>query len=903
MSSLASIRKDASIAVLEKVFNTNFTQAYGFLNQIYDEKVEIEGRFTEYSDHCPIEYWHILDGRMRLITDVYEDYVKSVDNPNLRVPFMRFRKYKYGEVKQLKMTVCRFGTTQHSNSIPFMFRLSKEIDLIDLGDIEECISMTQRLFRQSFQLISTDARPLLSNWRVDKSVRFFMEGDCEDIPIPNDFTIDKPTGYSMIDIEFEFDNLAPRNQLLESCVQLVDFLNSLIQPKLYVQFNHSFVMFEKLISTTFKEKMFERRNLFEEMRILTPTSIDPKPINIPLLTLRCVLMLMENGNWLSIFENEIDDSNFKGYTGQLFSMISCFKYDDKYIPIDIGIYESRVVNKENLEDRIEILNKIVIDFPDLFTFADSGEMVIHRTEVYNHLQYVPSEFIIPFKLAMCKNECEYHLLTSNDIPFHSPFIYQKSFSPIIGRSMFEDSMNKCIPLFDGKTVEFKIEMNGNKMEIRPIRFTNDGISAIEALHVMFRAYYSWAMKKDRIHGEVDLKESSIFDILLQVSIERLFNKDVKSSIMKGIQIVSDFLSNICIFVPEYSMDCSQLLYITSLIMNSENLIVHGSPKNLIMNLDEYFNPIHHSRPIFNLPNVTMKPNVFAIDENNEISNVGEFFTNDMNGIITPFLKLNVKRLISTLEYIFENRSNRCIVILNILDGIVLTHYAEPAEEEKREGELPFECRLPANNFIEEYGEKYTHVFDKNLLRKLVILFDLTVHVNTNPFETVCEKYYSTHKVDDEFGAIIDIWKPMENTGVLFTKSELSREDILFIIEQARIGWIVVVCKHPIYLTSVQKIGYLSSNEYIYSSIPLEMDSSTNISKFIYNWLLQENKYSLVELVENMGSILHFRTEKHVIAEDQELNSIIERDIVMRRKFLSKEVEYDLSNFVSLKLTF
>ena len=907
MSSITSLRSSASQSVLGNAFDTNYNSSLKYLNQIYEEDVEIEARLTEYSDHCPLEKWHIFDNRLRILTDVFDDYVQSIENPNLVIPFTRFRRYVYGGSIQSKYSICKFGTSSHSSAVPILFRISKENELSDLGEIGNYVQSTQRLFRQSFLIKPIESLPLLANWRVDKSVRYIMEGEAKYIPVPKDSTIDKPVGYSLLDIEFEYLPMAPREKLVESVVQLIEFINDAVQPKLYSLFSTGYILFEKLISINFNEKFFSRNKLFGEMAILNRNTIDRSPVAISIISRRCVVIILGREETeirkIVLYEDEIDLSRYRGYGGELFHIIYCFTYDGKFIPIDISVYGSRVIARNNLEERMAKLEEVKIEFSELFTECEKGETIIHRTEDCNNIRYMPSEFIISFKLSMKKDECEFHLLDSNDIPFRSPFIFSKSFSPLIGRSEFEDAMSKCLSIFDGKVVDFKIRMNGSKMEILPFQFGTEAVNSIEAIHVMFRAYYSWAIREGKIIEEFEQKDINILDIVLQAAIEKLLVKDLKTTISHRSNSAVDFFSNLCIYSPDYALESSHLLYISSLTANSENLIIHGSPSAVITNLDEYYSTSHKSRPIFNSLNITNVPNVIAIDENLSISSVGEFFDNSINGLATPFLKLNVKRLVDLYKYILRNKTVRTIVLLNILDGPVLTHYGEGGENYNENFELPFECRLNSDNFISEYEAKPKTRFSRELMQKVATIFNLSIHVNANPYETVCETYYSNKAIDREFGAIVDSYDVFENNGVLFTKDEITREDMMFIIKQAKLGWISIISRTRIRLTSVRKIDELSTSDvYVYSSIALKKPQDT-ISRYIYSWFMQKNNYLISKLIEDIGSIIHYKIEKKVMVEDQEFRSILERDLLIRKKYLDKSKEMDLSKLISIKIIF
>ena len=905
MSSLSVLKVSSTHAVLSNAFDTNYSNALKFLSQRYDEGIEIEARLTEYSDHCPLDRWHSFDSRLTLITDVYDDYVQSIEHPTMSIPFTRFRRYLYGGAIQAKYSICKFTTSGHSSSVPLLFRISKESELTSLGEIENCVHNTQRLFRQSFMIKPIESLPLLTNWRVDKSVRYFMDGEQTHIPVPADSTIDHPIGYSLLDIEFEYLSTAPRDKLAESTAQLIEFINGVIHPQLYHSFSSSFILFEKLISINFNERFFSRDKLFGEMVILNRNSIDDNPVTISMISRRCVLVILSENNRIVIYEDEIDLSEFKGFGGELFHIVYCFTHDERFVPIDISVHESRVINRLSLVERMNRLSDVRSKHQELFTSCENGETVIHRTDECNSIRYLPSEYVISFKLAMKKDECEYHLLDSNDIPFASPFIFSHSFSPLIGRSDFEDAMSHCLSLFDGKVVDFKIRVSDSRMEILPFQFGTAAVNSIEAIHVMFRAYYSWAISEGKIVGEMEQQETTIIDVILQAAIERLLARDLKSAIAHRSTTAIDYLANLCVYSPSYAVESPHLLYIASLTANSENLIIHGSPSSVISNLDEYYSTTHNSRPIFNSLNMTGVPNVVAIDERLNISSVGEFFDNSMNGIATPFLQLTARSLIDLYRYILRNKTVRTIVVLNIIDGVMLTHVGEGGENLNDQAELPFSCRLRADEFIDEYNSQRRERFNHELLQRLAILFNLSVHVNANPFEAVCEIYYSDRAIDREFGAIVDHYSSFKDQGVLFTKEELNREDIHFVIQQARDGWIVVVTNSPIHLTSVKRVEQLSSDSdevFVYSSVKMKTPRDA-ISRYIIGWLMQQGNSSVSKLIEEIGSIIHYKTERRTMIEDQDFRSILERDLLLRRKYMDKTKEIDLSKLVSIKLIF
>lgn len=882
---MQKLRREVIVGVLHSAFGTEFSNVFSRLSLPKLDTIEVEARITNYGNHCSIDTWNSYDGALILQTSTFDDYVQTIDNPKLKLPNTHYRRYVIGGGIQMKTLISRFSTHPSISLTPLLFKFSEEIDLSSLGDIENEVISTCHLFRQSFGIRNSTIMTHLSNWRVDKSVRFIVDGDHKYIPTPVNFTMNKPVGYTFIDIEFEYRDTASIHELNESVVDLIEFINSIDNPKLYSQLSPSYILFERM-----SQPVMSKERLFGEYLILSEDPIDKKPLSIPSNSEYIIMVYINDDNWFTFSNDWMNTKNLKPYSGEPYSVISGFIDNDENIySLDIAIHDSKNITNLNIEERESHLNELVKS-SKIFTNNFNGEdrTYIYKLNEFGNLRYLPHSYRISFRLSL-HQERDFYLLTPNDTPFISPFIHSKLFTPQYGRNDFEDEIDHNKISFDKSIVEFEVNIVDGRVQLIPIGIGTKVTPSIEASHIMSRAYYASIDESNRyIRSEI-----SEVNCILQYSIEQSFE--------------STTAVNSCVFVPSSSFsNCQSLLNIASMMISSENMIVQGSSMNILLNIDDFYNN-DSIRPIStNISIVTNPPKIIAINENTEISSIGEFFKNSMNAIITPFLSItSIDKFISLIDYINRNKARKCTLLLNVVDGVVMTYRGNGVKNNENEiRESPFNGRLDNSSFLDSYtfdeNGKYKHHFSRTLLQKLALMFDLTIHSNADPYTTISNEYWSMNSRDMDYGANIGKCPLYSNRGVLLTKELLSKEDIRYIMEQAKVGWIVVVTDSPIYITSVKRL--MDLQPYVYSSIEFSESIDGVIPSYIYQWIRTTDNPTISELMTKICSLMNLKNEIHRYGVDSEFLSTIERDFTLSKSFFHSSTEMDLSNLVSMKIS-
>lgn len=889
------------IDILRSVFGAEYSSVYSQLKLPKGEDVEFEVRISDYDSHCSRKLWNVFDKYMTVEAEIYDDHIQTIVNRNLPIPGSFIRRYLTGRVIQEKTLLTKFATSLDIDQTPLVLRYSSEKNLShlemgtgvtrnrvhsqqgrgiwkwvnfdeissDIGNSDDGLTVinTCRSFRQSY-LIND---PRLKNWRVDKTVRFIVEGEKNNIQTPANFDIDRPEGYTMLDIEFEYRDHAPQEEFIDSVVSLIDFINSITNPEKYALFSREYGVINHYTPLIIPQlEIVSNEHVSQEDGIIVSSDADVG-----------VLIYVSDEKFFTVTEHGMERHGFDRYIGEQYSVISLVGKT----PVDILYHNINDVSNYPADERMEILRE-VLENSHLFKIENDvdGDMIIVRSGDAHRLSFIPTDCRVNLKLKLRKNEFEFYLMTSVGTPIESPFIQVSTYTPILGRSEFEDEISRNRARFDGKVIEFDVVKYNEKLHIIPRRLADNPMSPGNILKIMSFCY------SRRVNR--DIQED--VNIIQQWSIEKF---------------ITGVHNKVCVFVPRMSISPANILHYTTLGCEIEKIIVQGTPDNVLANINEFYSkkiirPLSCSCSV-----VTRVPKVTAISDKLDISSVGEFFSNQMNVIVTPFLKFeSVNDLIYVVSYIMENSTSHCLIILNYIDGVALKRYGRGVFiRDKETTGLPFDSHFSSPE-IDNYlatRKAVEHRWNKGLLMKLKMLFNLTIHHRTTAYETVCDDYTSEDPLDVKmYGARenLDI-RPGE--GVLLTLDKpVDSKIVMYIIRQAIEGWIVVVSDFPINLTSLSEYS-TSTSAFVYTSSGVPVVKCDNeFASFIVNYYQHTEDPSVRDLFDRLASIRGiFRHDTRKMVDDREFAAIIDRDADFHNLIYNPSAERDFRKFVTARIQF
>ena len=318
-----------------------------------------------YSDDVFITYdTHIYDTRIR---EMYKqtDYSRLVNGEKLDIPKSVIKK----------TTICSVESKRSNNMnskqtvAPLMMKLNVE-NVVD----ESLFELTETNNYQRRQRISyTSNKPLLSNWRIDKTVRFYTYDKTNKKLLYNKLTKDNvvnPKYYDSLDIEFEY--VGDYLQFEESLYKLFE----VIYPNNYKVFN---IKYNNLAMDIYNSYGFNLQDIFTQVGIVTNSFIQNEDINDYVYEEkydgeRVMLICSITGEQIQIFEytktyfKEIYSHNEGEKKDTLYILDAekiIYENKPKYVIFDCLIYNSKNINNEIYTDRLKYVSKFVNEYNDI----------------------------------------------------------------------------------------------------------------------------------------------------------------------------------------------------------------------------------------------------------------------------------------------------------------------------------------------------------------------------------------------------------------------------------------------------------------------------------------------------------------------------------------------------------
>ena len=293
-----------------------------------------------------------------------------------------------------KTNICSVESKKNSGQSkyetkPIVMRLSME-NTID-ASIFELTDVNNYQRRQRVSYMSN--RPLLSNWRIDKTIRFYTNEKDNKKLLYNKLTkenVINPKYYDSLDVEFEY--IGDFTEFEESLYKLFE----MIYPNNFHIFNISYNNLSHSIRTAYNLNL---HNLFTQVGIVTNSFIQNENITEYVYEEkydgeRVILICMVDTDTLHIFE--YTKTYFKEiYTHQEMDKKKALYIVDaekvlhndviKYVVFDCLIYNNTNINTKAYTNRLKYVSKFVKEFNEVINVLCIEHNVIqakNEDEVY-----------------------------------------------------------------------------------------------------------------------------------------------------------------------------------------------------------------------------------------------------------------------------------------------------------------------------------------------------------------------------------------------------------------------------------------------------------------------------------------------------------------------------------------
>ena len=240
--------------VLNKLFGSEYVNVKTLLqttSQITtsdSQGYEFELRFIDENGHTSKKAWIDFENRFGkdLKLHTYEDDVIYGYETHIPLNNIHFRSYQKSNMYERKILINSISSrTENKDVLPLIVKLSKETTMSPAKHLDKYFNI-QRRQRCSYSFDD----PKLSNWKVDKTIRFFTD-NIQDRKITFELSIDnfhKLKYYDYLDIEFEY--IGEFHELFNSFFCLIE--------KIYTPYE-DFNLIYNVISQTID---FNQQNLF-----------------------------------------------------------------------------------------------------------------------------------------------------------------------------------------------------------------------------------------------------------------------------------------------------------------------------------------------------------------------------------------------------------------------------------------------------------------------------------------------------------------------------------------------------------------------------------------------------------------------------------------------------------------
>lgn len=207
--------------ILNKVFGNEYTNAKTLLKSIssldsynYELKVRIiDQSYDRYGTHTSLSMFNIIPEESLILSQFTDDIIIT-HSSNIPLRNVQFRSSVNTQRSQRK-TLINSVSSRSDVSIPLNIQLSKEYV------VPSVISLPVQSFQRRLRGKYSFANPLLSDWKICKSIRFVTDNvnDKKLTAVLTSENVVKPTLYDFIDIEFLY--IGSFSQLYESMFKLI----------------------------------------------------------------------------------------------------------------------------------------------------------------------------------------------------------------------------------------------------------------------------------------------------------------------------------------------------------------------------------------------------------------------------------------------------------------------------------------------------------------------------------------------------------------------------------------------------------------------------------------------------------------------------------------------------------
>lgn len=196
--------------ILNKLFGSEYVNVKTLLqttSQIISndsQGYEFELRFSDDNGHTSKQTWLDFDNQFndKITMQSFDDDIIYNYESSIPLNNIHFRSYQKSNIYERKILINMIvSRSECKNIIPINVKLSKETLMSPAKHLEKYINI-QRRQRCSY----TFNDPTLSDWRIDKTIRFFSD-NIQDKKMTTEMGIDnfqKLKYYDYLDIEFEF---------------------------------------------------------------------------------------------------------------------------------------------------------------------------------------------------------------------------------------------------------------------------------------------------------------------------------------------------------------------------------------------------------------------------------------------------------------------------------------------------------------------------------------------------------------------------------------------------------------------------------------------------------------------------------------------------------------------------
>lgn len=208
-TNLSTVISDIQENILIKLFGSEHVNIKTLLlmtSQIVEQahEYEFEMRYVDEGGSVSRDTWikfnRSFNDELNLIS--YDDDVIYTHQTNVPLNDIRFRSYKNSNKSERKMNISRILARPESRkTLPLSVRLSRETPMSPVIELHDYDNIQRR---QRYTYKFND--PTLSNWRIDKTIRFFTE-DINDKKLSFKLeadNVDTLKYYDSLDIEFEY---------------------------------------------------------------------------------------------------------------------------------------------------------------------------------------------------------------------------------------------------------------------------------------------------------------------------------------------------------------------------------------------------------------------------------------------------------------------------------------------------------------------------------------------------------------------------------------------------------------------------------------------------------------------------------------------------------------------------